>query len=74
MWLFDLNGKRTEASVENANGMLDSKQFSTLWPRGTDEEEMEEFEALLNDTSEADAIVRASNRPVNAREVLTKSE
>jgi len=58
MWIFDSKGKRTEATEEDARGMI-SGGFSALWPRGTPEEEAFEFEMLYQDTTHADAVVRA---------------
>lgn len=73
VWVYDRDGRRVEATIENAKGMVsEGGGFSTLFPRGTPEEEAAEFEALTRDQSPADAVVRASRRgaPVEAPRVI----
>jgi hypothetical protein len=65
MWIFDAKGKKTEATIENAKGMLSDKGgFSALWPKGTPAAEKAEFERLVK-TDEANSPVEPT--PEQAR-------
>ena len=48
MWVFDKNGKKTEATAQNAEQMIaEGGGYSALWPKGNATEEKAEFYRLV---------------------------
>lgn len=58
IWIYNREGKRTGATPEDAKQMIESEDYSALYPRGDAEAEKKEYERLVSQLPELPAEIK----------------